>query len=335
MALAAGDAADARREAGRARRLLGDTPHTLLLSAEAARRLDRGAEADGAFRRLAERADARFLGLRGLLRQAEARGDWAEAAELARQAEEAHPGSGWLRAERSRLALRAGNWREALALAPRDAPQAALAAAAAEAETDPEAARKLARQAFEADPGLAPAAIAYATRLRADGRELRAQDVIRRAWATRPQPDLARFALAAEADDLARMQAAQRLAQENPDHPETHLMLAETALAANLTGEARRHAEAARAAGLNQRRLWSLLAAIAEKEGNVPAQQDALRHAAQASPDPCWHCTACGAAHAEWHPACRACHRAGTLEWSPAAPLLAMEPPASGLPARA
>jgi HemY protein len=325
IALAAGDTADARREAGRARRLLGDTPHTLLLAAESARRMDRTDEAENAFRQLAERDDARFLGLRGLLRQAEARGDWAAAAELARQAEEAHPGSDWLRAERTRLALRAGNWREALTLAPRKGNNAALTTAAAQAEPDPDAARKLARQAFEAEPGLAPAALTYAKLLRDAGRESRAQDVIRRAWAARPQPDLAQFALATAPDNLARMQTAQRLAQENPQHAETHLMLAETALEANLPGEARRHADAARAAGLNQRRLWTLLAAIAEKEGSASAQHEALRNAARAQPDPAWHCTNCGAAHAHWHPICQSCHHPGTLEWTPAAPMLELE----------
>ncbi len=268
---------------------------------------------------------SRFLGLRGLLRQAEAREDWVAAAELARQAEEAHPGSGWLRAERSRLALRAGRWSEALALAPPSVPRAALATAAAQVESDPEIARKLARQAFDDDPGLAPAALAYAARLRESGREGRAQDVIRRAWATKPQTDLARFALASAPDDLARMQTAQRLAQENPDHAESHLMLAETALAAELVGEARRHAEAARATGLNQRRLWTLLAAIAAKEGDAAAQHDALVRAAQAAPDPCWICSNCSAAHASWHPTCRTCHQAGTLDWRQAAPLLALE----------
>ncbi len=94
VALAAGEKADARREASRARHLLGDTGQTLLLVAEAGRLGGRDDEAETAFRQLTERSDAAFLGYRGLLRQAVAREDWPEAAALARQAEAVPAGRG-------------------------------------------------------------------------------------------------------------------------------------------------------------------------------------------------------------------------------------------------
>src|SRR5262245_2639421 len=137
LALAAGETGEARREAGRARKLLGDTPATLLLAAEAGRLAGRIDEAELVFRALAARQDAAFLGLRGLLRQAIEREDWTGAAALAQQAEAVQPGAAWLRRERARLAVRAGQWSDALALADADAPKAALATAAAEAETHP------------------------------------------------------------------------------------------------------------------------------------------------------------------------------------------------------
>jgi len=92
VALAAGEKADARREATRARALLGDTPQTLLLSAEAGRLAGRDEEASSALQALAARKDSAFLGLRGLLANAITRQNWTEAAALARQAEAAHPG---------------------------------------------------------------------------------------------------------------------------------------------------------------------------------------------------------------------------------------------------
>ncbi len=232
LALAAGDTGDARREANRARRLLGDTPATLLLAAEAGRIAGRSDEAETAFRALADRSDAAFLGLRGLLRQAIERGDWAAAMALARQAEAVQPGAVWLRRERARLAVRAGEWSDALALADADAPKAALATAAALASTDAAQALRLARQAWQDDPSLAPAALAYAKQLRAAGREPRAWSVIRHSWSIAPQPELADFALAPVADALARTQAAQRLTEANPAHAESRLVLARTALEA-------------------------------------------------------------------------------------------------------
>jgi HemY protein len=321
VALAAGDTGDARREAARARRLLGDTPQVLLLTAEAGRLSGRESEAEAAFQALAGREESAFLGLRGLLRQAMARKDWEQAAVLARKAEAAHPGAAWLRGERSQLAMRVGSWSEALALADPDSPKAALATAAAQAETDPTQGLRLAKQAWNEDPRLAPAAMAYARRLREAGREKRAQDVLRRTWAAAPHPGIGEMALAPHADPLARVQEAKRLAQENPDHPETHLLLAQVSLAAGLIGEARHQAEAARAAGLNDRRLWMLLADIEEtergdsEEGRA-AQRDALRAAAVADPDPVWRCSACGSAQDAWRAACPVCGTPGSLVWT-------------------
>ena len=331
VALAAGEAGAARQQASRARRLLGETAQTLLLSAQAARLAGRPEEAEAALQVLTRRPETAFLGFRGLLRRATERGDWEAAAQLAQAAEAAHPGAVWLRGERTRLAVRAGHWEEALALADADAPKAALGVGAAEAATDPARARMLARRAWKDDPALAPAALAYATRLRATGRERRAQTVIRRSWALAPHPDLAAFALAPTADKLGRVQAAQRLAAARPEHPEAHLLLARIALDAGLLGEARRHVEAAIRAGLTQRRVWLLRAAIEEaadgsSEAGRAAQRDALRHAADAASDPVWRCTACQAVAARWAPACPACDAAGTLRWSedvPAATLAA------------
>ena len=125
---------------------------------------------------------------------------------------------------------------------------------------------RLARAAWKQDASLAPAALAYADRLRRDGREKKAQSVIRHSWTVAPHPDLADFALAPVSDPMGRVKAARLLAQSNPEHVESRLLLARTELNAGLTGEARHQAEAAREAGLNQRRLWLLMADIEEAE---------------------------------------------------------------------
>lgn len=321
LALAAGDHGDARREATRARKLLGDTPQTLLLAAQAGRLAGRENEADAAFRALAAHDQGKFLGLQGLMRQAVAREDWTEAANLARQAEASYPGASWLRAERAQLAVRTGAWHEALALADADAPKAALAAAAAAAAKDPAEGMRFAQQAWKEDPGLVPGAIAYATRLRESGKEVKAQEAIRKSWAANPHPDLADFDLAPITDRGTRLTEARRLAQENPDHPESHFLLARTALEAGNLSEARKEAVAARMAGMNQRRLWLLIAQIEEdeygdtEEGQI-AQRDALRNAASANPDPVWRCKSCGTTLKEWRPACPNCSATGRVSWT-------------------
>lgn len=322
VALAAAEQTGARRESARARALLGDTPQTLLLAAESARLAQDDEAAAALYRQLAEHDEAAFLGLRGLFRQATAREDWAEAARLARLAESAHPGAAWLRDARLSLAVRTGDWKQALALAGPGAPVAALTAGAAAAEPDAGEALRLARRAWKADSGFAPAALAYARLLRQAGKEARAQDVLRTAWQAAPNPDLAELALAGITDRLARVKHAAGFVQANPGHPESHLLLARLSLAAGLTGEARRHLDRAREAGLAQRRVFLLLAELEEAdrggtEAGRTAQRDALRQAAAAAPDPAWQCRHCGATQPAWHPACPACHTPGSLAWGP------------------
>jgi HemY protein len=315
LALAAGDEGDARREASRARRLLGATPQTLLLSAQAGQLAGRDAEAEGHFRALAEREDVSFIGLRGLLRIALARQDWAEAAAIARRAEAAHPGATWLREERAQLAIRSGAWREALTLTGSDSQRAALGVVAAEAESDPATALRLAKQAYRDDPTLTPAVMAYALRLRGIGHERRALGVLRNAWAANPHPDIAEAFLARSLDSVARWKFAQRLAEANLGHPETELMLARAALAAGDIPAARRRAQAAQAR-MNQRRVWAVIAEIEEREhGDGEAMRLALRGAATAQSDPTWRCDACGTPQDSWHAVCPTCQATARMRW--------------------
>jgi HemY protein len=315
IALAARDPAAARKEAGRARNLLGDTPQTLLLSAYAGNMSGDSAEAEAAFGKLAERKDSSFLGLRGLLRLAIERDDFVRAAELARQAEAAHPGAAWLRGERTQLALRTGAWFDALQLTQDDAPKAGFGAAAAETATDPAAAHRLAKTAFKRDPGLNAAAIAYARRLREGNREKAAQEVLRKNWAIAPNPEVAAFALLPAPDKRARLQGGFDLVKAAPDHPESQLLLAQLSLEAGLVDDAHRHIQRAREGGLDQRRVHLLLADICEAEGNDAAQRDALRNAAMAAPDPGWRCENCGSTLGAWAPACPVCASVGRVKW--------------------
>jgi HemY protein len=320
IALAAGEQGAARKEARRARHLVGESPQILLLVAEAGRLSGREDEAEEAFRALTKQNDARFLGLRGLLRQAIDRRDWPEALVIAKQAEAAHPGTIWLRQQRAELALQTENWAEALELIGPDPRRSTYYIAAADAEPDPSRALNFAKQAWTQDPAFPPAVLAYAGRLRATGHERRAQSCVADAWKQAPNPDLATFALALEPNNLARVQAAKRLVSGNPTHPESRVLLAQVALDAGLTGEARHQVEIAENEGMKQRRLCLLLAEIEERErGDTEAgrlaQRDALRRAATAEPDPHWQCTNCHKEHASWRHKCDACGSVGTVQW--------------------
>jgi len=320
VALAAGKQREARKNALKARQSLGESPQTLLLIAEAARLSGREDEAEQAFRALTKQSGASFLGFRGLLRQAIDRRDWSTAEVIAREAEAAYPGTDWLRHQRAELAIQTDNWAEAAELSRQDGPRAAFYVAAADAEADPGRALRLAKQAWKVDSTFAPAVLCYARRLRSAGRESRAQSLVIRAWKLCPHPDLADFALARDTDPQMRFQSAKRLAAGNPAEPESRLLLGKVAMEAGLTGDARHQAEAARAEGINQRRLWLLIAEIDELEkGNSEdgriAQRDALRRAAVADPDPSWECTTCHLNQPKWSARCPSCGTVGTLKW--------------------
>ena len=339
VALAGNDMSVALQQSQRSRRFLGDTPLTLLLAAQAGRQAGREDEAQGLYKLLADRPDANILGLRGLLRQAMARNDWPAAAAIVKRAEAVHPGTGWLTEERRYIALRNGQWHEALRLAGpvrakgADKPAiAALSLAASREESDPDAALKLSRNAWEADQSLAPAALAYAEHLRRKGRERAALDVLRRSWAAAPHPSVAEAYLAPIKDKLGRMRAAQELVSANPAHPDSALLLAHTALDAGLTAEARRHAETAEKAGLADRRLYMLRAELADRDNDPDAAQEALRNLHTAKPEPAWRCLACGTTHQEWRPVCDVCSTPGRIAWTEGEvnqqPALRLTPPA-------
>ena len=320
LALASGTGDAARIEVRRARAALGDTPQTLLLAAEAERLAGRKAQAEEAFKALAARKDARFLGLRGLLRAAMEREDWDEALRIAREAEAVNPGAAWLREERAQLALRTRDWREALALAPKDSNRAQLALAAAEQETTAAAAAALEKQAFEANPGFTPAALAYAKRLAGSGSDRQAKAVLEDSWSRAPHPDIGAAYLAGAGDASARMRAAEALVRRNPGHTESRLLLARTALDAGLTGRARNALDSLLRDGRSDRRAYLMLSELEEAEhGNTPearaAQARWLREAATAQAEPGWRCGHCGTAHETWKPACQACDTVGEIAW--------------------
>jgi HemY protein len=120
-------------------------------------------------------------------------------------------------------------------------------------------------------------------------------------------------------DRTARLKAAQALVRDVPENVESHLLLGRVSLQAGLIDDALNHAEAAERNGMRQRRIYMLLADIADAGGQDAAHQDAhreaLRRASTAEPDPAWVCEACGITHPAWSPACPNCHAAGTVRW--------------------
>jgi HemY protein len=314
VALAAGDAAAAQNEAVTARKLLGDQPLVLLLTAESARLAGNTEQANAAFQQLTRHKGLAYLGHRGLLRHHLAAGDHDIATTHALAAEDAYPGGSWTRNQRLEIALKQRDYAAALRLTRNQAEVAALATAASNAAGTAADAFHYAKQAVKAAPGFAPAVAAYANALRRSKRDRAARQALAKGWAAAPHPLIADSWLDKIATPIERAQAAAELAKRAPGHPESELLLAQTALNAQLTGEARRHANAAIKGGLTDKRAYAVLASLEPNPENITAAANA--------PAPRWLCENCQAETAEWTAICPSCGKAGSLVWQTSGPAL-------------
>jgi HemY protein len=162
----------------------------------------------------------------------------------------------------------------------------------------------------KADPTLAAGIVAYANALFAAGKTRAARRALLAGWASAPNPLIGDAWLAPSATPIERAQAAAELAAAKPGHPESEMLLAQTSLAAQLTGEARRHAQAAISAGSTDGRAAAILATLDGKPSAALA--------------PGWVCTACHAASPDWSPACQYCHEPASLAWQATPPSQAL-----------
>lgn len=355
VALAAGDAEEAQRQARRAVPLLDDVPLSLVLSAEAARLGGDGAAARAAWTAMLDRPATAVIGLRGLFAEAVQQGDHAAALGYAERARRLRASARWAVEGALALQLRAGRWEEArdsltdaarLGIVPpararhhRAVILVELAAAAA-AQGDWRHAASLAARAQGLAPDLAPATCRRVEALRVLGRIRAARKTLTRAWAIAPHPALAELDADMHRGDppLARVGTAQALAAANPEAEESLLLVAAAALEARLWGEARRQlglAVARAGAAGPSRRVCLLMAQLedGERPGGA-AGRDWLARAVAAPPGPRYLCRGCGAEAASWQALCPHCGEFDTLAWTeapapprPAAPPVAVEAP--------
>jgi HemY protein len=347
VAVAAGDADEAQRYARKADVLLAEPPLTLLLSAQAAQLKGDEDAARKYFAAMLNRPETEFLGLRGLLTQALRRGEEAAALRLAERAHTMRPKTPWVLTNLLELQVRAGDWQRAqmtlselvkaklVPLMTGRQHQAALLLAQSRAAADNETALVLAGEAQELVPGFAPAAVRRAQLQQRAGHPHKAAKAIETAWRREPHPHLAAAygALFADEAPLARVKRYERLAALKPDHIESHLALAEAALAAQLWGEARRQLAAAGGGDATSgsppaARICRLMAALGEAEhGDGAAARLWLARAGEAPPDPLFVCANCGAESRDWQPLCARCRAFDSLAWGvPARAIPALAP---------
>jgi HemY protein len=332
VAVAAGDADEAGRQSGRANTLLEDPPLTMLLSAQAAQLNGDEAAAQRYFKAMLENSETAFLGLRGLLMQARRDGDFEEALALASRARQLRPKTPWVLTTLFDLQAQKGQWPSALktleqgvkfkAFTGDDATRlrmVVLLGCSIEAGEAGDRANALthARKALKVAPASQPAAIRVAALLAEEGNARSLSRLVLDVWARAPHPELARLYAgdSQDKDPLDIVKKFEKLKAANPDHPESHIALAQALLDAGLWGAARSHLGDA-GGDEPSARICRLMAELEEGEhGDMGEVRRWLVRASTAAPDPAWICTSCGAAGSEWSPHCERCDAVGTQEW--------------------
>lgn len=330
LAVGSGDARTATRAAAKARRQLGDDPLAMMLEAQAAHLSGDGAVAVRAYGELAQRDDARLLGLRGLHEEASRRGDDEAARQIAAAAHK-HGALPW--SSRALLDTHAGrgDWEQSLTTvetavaaghlerANGERLRAVLETAIARDKelTAPEQALTMAQAAMKRAPDLAPPVVVAAGVLSRRGDIRKAAKLIEKAWQSCQHPDVADAYLDVRPGDSTgdRLARARTLMGIRSGDPVSRTAYARAALAAKdfaaardamapLTGEGRRPTVS----------QCLLMAEIEEAEhGDVGLQREWLSRASRAALDPAW--VADGTVYERWEPASPTTGKLDSFRW--------------------
>lgn len=332
VALAAGEGHLAMTKAERANKLLQQPTLTTILTAQAAEMTGNKKKAEESYKALLASDQTRFVGVRGLLRQRLADGDTDTAMALAQKAFALKPKHGetqdillQLQAENEDWAgaretlgakLKAGNM-------PRDVHKRRDAVLALSEAKDiiedgkTVEAREAAIEANRLSPDLIPAATMAARAYIEQGKARHASRILTKTWGTKPHPDLAAaFAeIAPDESADARLKRFRALTKQNPDNPETKMLLAELHIAAEDFPEAKRALGSLVDDDPTSRSL-TLMAAIERGEGADDAVvRGWLTKALIAPRGPQWVCDNCQNIHSDWTPTCSNCGAFDTLAW--------------------
>ena len=332
MAIASGEGRVAVSKAAKAERYLDRPELTSLVMAQAAELSGDPSKAEDAYKRLLTDDRTRFVGVRGLLKQKLAAGETDVALGLAQHAFALKPQNEEVQDALLLLQARKEDWsgaRQTLAekarmgALPRDVVRrrdAVLALGEAKDVFDEGQsieAREAAIAANRLSPDLIPAAVMAAQFYIDDHNPKYATRVLRKAWESRPHPDLAAAFASIAPDETpeARLKRFEALTKIRPDDPETRLLRTELLISAGDFPEARRSIGRLVEEDPTSRSL-ALMAAIARGEGEDDAiVRGWLTKALVAPRGPQWVCDSCSQVHEHWHPVCSNCGGFDTLDW--------------------
>ena len=304
IAVGAGDAKTAIKQAAEAQKLLGAEPLTLLLNAQSAQLSGDGAKAEKAFNLMLDNRDTRVVGLRGLSMEANRKNDGKAARFYADEAFKLAPAADW--ASDAALASRCQDrdWLGAMSLVEQAASRRLIdketarkqrailltADAIDRSAREPDAAMRAAQEAVKLDPTLVPAAAFAGRKISEKGDYNKASKILEANWIASPHPDIAEAYLDVRLGDSAqdRLKRARTLQKLAPRDGESRLTVARAALDARVFGTARENLEA-QVLERPTVRACVLMAELEELEsGNMGLVREWLARASRAERDKAW-----------------------------------------------
>lgn len=331
IAAGAGDSDEARRMARQAAKLLNadQEPLIKLLDAQATLLEGNTAEARKKFEAMVEDPETRLIGLRGLYLEAERLGDTQAARHFAGKAADSAPNLAWATKVAMENRVAEGDFDSALKVL--DQQKAAKTVskdderkrravlltgkAFALLDSDPTAAKIAASEANRHMPEFVPAAVVCAKALIKLKDARKASRTLEYTYKISPHPELADLYVEANAIDKPadRYKRAKTLASFAPDHVESDIIIARTALAAGDYSDARKAAQTALAKAPRES-IHLILADIEQADTrDLGKVRGHLARALRAPRDPQW--TADGVISTHWLPLSPVSGRIDAFEW--------------------
>ncbi len=332
VAVAAGDANEAKRQAKRAEALLDAPPLTMLLAAQAAQLQGEEEAATAYFRDMLQTEETAFLGLRGLLIQAQKSGNNDEALRLVERAHRLKPKTSWVLSTMYDLHTSGHKWVEASRALDglvkigvverkvanrRKAAMELIQIAEAKARGDGHARLSGSKLAHKLSRDWVPTSIGLAETLVDLNKTRQARRLIEKSWVKTPHPRLLEIYRRCLFEDnpIEHLNRIERLVAKNSSHPESRLALAEAMIEAHLWGPARTHLVALLEKG-ETINLCRLMAKLEEGENkDSDSSNDWLRRIPSAIPDAKWCCEECDYESRDFLPNCPGCGCLGSFEW--------------------
>jgi len=281
--------------------------------------------------RLQHDPNSRMVALKYRLENDINREDNSSALALLEEMHQLKPGNSWINHKYFDILTRLGRWSAATTQLDKLAKTKAIdkgmqkhlravlcysQALEADLAGDKTTARDQARQALKYDPAFIPAAGLLSRHYLAAGNKSRARQVIEACWKRAPHPDLGTLFLDLEPVETPgeKFRRIEKLTALNADHRHSLHLRAQVGLESENWAAVKQALSSIIKNNQESSESFHLLARLEIRQKHDEQAAEAhLAQAANAAPNPLWHCAACGTSQDKYSPTCPQCHTFGQI----------------------